>query len=191
MGYKAVGSAQDVVASLRKKGYLAIPDKQTARCLTLSAKAKEIYKIRPSDTKRERFDSFTVPQLGSVPAGLPVEAIEEHHGSLRISTSLIPRFIRKPERLFALRAKGESMVNAGICDGDWLVVYQQEEAPVGSIVVALLDGDATVKRLMQNEKGIWYLKPENPSFKEVFADQSPFSVIGRVVALQRSYSDFM
>ncbi len=191
MGYKAVGSAQDVVASLRKKGYLSVPDKQAARCLTLSQKAKDIYKVRPSENKKDRLDSFAVPQLGSVPAGLPVEAIEEHQGTLRVSISLIPRSIRKPERLFALRARGESMINAGICDGDWLVVYKQEEAPAGSIVVAMLNGDATVKRLMQTDKGVWYLKPENPAFKEVHADISPFSVIGRVVALQRSYVEFL
>ncbi len=188
MGYKAVGSAQDVVASLRRKGYLVVPDKQTARCLTLSAQAKEIYKVRPPE-KRDRLDSFAIPQLGSVPAGLPVEAIEDLQGTLRLSTALIPRSIRKPEKLFALRAKGESMLNAGILDGDWLIVHKQEEAPLGSIVVALLDGDATVKRLMKNEEGIWYLKPENPAFREVFADQSPFEIVGRVIALQRSLTD--
>ena len=189
MGYKAVGSAQDIVTYLRKKGFLIVPDKQAARCLILSDRAKEYCKVKHPES-RQSGSFLSIPQLGSVPAGLPAEAIENFKGSVCIAPSMIPRWVRKPEKLFALQTKGLSMINAGIMDGDWLIVHQQEEAPSGSIVVAQLEGSATVKRLMQNEKKIWYLKPENPDFEEVYADRSIFTITGSVVALQRSYEDF-
>jgi repressor LexA len=95
----------------------------------------------------------------------------------------------KPSRdsLFALKAKGESMVGAGILDGDWLVVASQQTAPANSIVVARLEGEATVKRLMKDRSRGWYLKPENPAFKPVYAEDRQFEIIGRVVALQRGF----
>lgn len=188
MGYKAVGSAQDLIGALRRKGYLAIPDKQAARSLILSQRAKEYYGVKLV-SKQSSDDSFLVPQLGYVPAGVPVEAIEDFKGTIRISQSALPRWIRNSENLFALQAKGQSMINAGILDGDWLVVHQQEEAPMGSIVVAQIGSEATVKRLMSNKKGVWYLKPENPDFKEIYSDEESFTIIGRVVALQRSFLD--
>ncbi len=187
MGYKAVGSAQDVIASLRKKGYIIKPDKQTARSLALTDKSKAIYGV---SVEMIQDNSFLVPRLGSVPAGVPIEAIEDYSGSIRISDSLLPRWAcNKPEKLFALQAKGASMIHAGILDGDWLVVFQQNEAPSGTIVVAEVGGQATVKRLMQDKSDGWYLKPENPDFKNLYAKDSPFTVLGRVVALQRSYPD--
>ncbi len=188
MGYKAVGSAQDVIASLRKKGYLTIPGKQSARSLTLSDQGKKYLGVQLF-SRRNHDDSFLIPCLGSVPAGLPLEAIEDPSGTLRISTSLVPRWVRQEDRLFALQAKGESMVEAGILDGDWLVVHKQEEAPSGSIVVAQVEGSATVKRLMFEQRSGWFLKPENPDFDLMYADRVSFEVLGRVVALQRSFVD--
>lgn len=188
MGYKAVGSAQDVIASLRKKGYLTTPGKQFARSLTLSDQGKQYYGVRLVN-KKDPEDSYLIPRLGSVPAGTPVEAIEDPSGSLRIASSMIPRWVRSPEKLFALQAVGLSMIQAGILDGDWLIVHQQEEAPSGSIVVAQVADSATVKRLMFDQRRGWYLKPENPDFDEIYADRDTFTVLGRVVALQRTFGD--
>ncbi len=187
MGYKAVGSAQDVIASLRKKGYIITPNKQTARSLALTDRSREYLSVQ-LDTQQD--NSFLVPRLGSVPAGVPIEAIEDYSGSIRISDSMIPRWAANdPEKLFALQAKGASMIHAGILDGDWLVVFQQNDAPSGTIVVAEAGGQATVKRLMQDKNDGWYLKPENPEFKNLYAKDSPFTVLGRVVALQRTMPD--
>ncbi len=184
MGYKAVGSAQDVIASLRKKGFITTPLKQAARSLTLSDKGKAFYGVKLM-SRQDLGDSFLVPCLGAVPAGIPLEAIEDHSGYLRVSSSLLPRSVTS-ENLFALQAKGLSMIYAGILDGDWLVIQQQHDAPSGTIVVAQVGDSATVKRLcLDNRKG-WYLKPENPEFQEIFADVEPFTVLGRVVALQRT-----
>jgi repressor LexA len=184
MGYSAIGSAQDLIAALRKKGFLEEPSRQSARSLVPTLAAKDI----SHSFEDEETDPFTfvLPCLGSVPAGNPIEAIEERIGTLRMSTSMLPKPHPPRSALFALKAKGESMINAGILDGDWLVVASQNTAPVSSIVVARLEGDATVKRLMKDKQRGWYLKPENPNFNPTYAEDRPFEIIGKVVALQRS-----
>ena len=183
MGYSAVGSAQDLISALRRKGFLEEPSKQAARAIIPTVAARDML----TDEDDENGDPFTfaLPCLGAVPAGNPVEAIEDRIGTLRISKGMIAKPVPPKESLFALRAKGESMIGAGILDGDWLVVASQQTAPANSIVVARLEGEATVKRLMKDRSRGWYLKPENPAFKPVFAEDRQFEVIGKVVALQR------
>lgn len=184
MGYSAIGSAQDLIAALRRKGYLEEPSKQSARALVPTIAGRDLL-----EDDEPSFDPFTLalPCLGAVPAGNPIEAIEDRIGTLRISTAMIPKPMPARESMFALRAKGESMIQAGILDGDWLVVAGQNSAPAQSIVVARVDGDATVKRLMKDRTRGWYLKPENPAFKPTYAEDRPFEIIGRVVALQRAF----
>ena len=126
MGYKAVGSAQDVIAALRKKGYLAAPAKQAARAFMLTDKARQITGATHDIHDDENY--FMVPCLGAVPAGNPLEAIEERVETMRISRSMLQRPRPRADKLFALKADGESMIGAGIMDGDWLVVASQKEA---------------------------------------------------------------
>jgi repressor LexA len=185
MGYSAVGSAQDLILALRRKGFLEEPSKQAARAIVPTVAARDML----SDDDQDEEDPFTLalPCLGAVPAGNPVEAIEDRIGTLRISKSMLSKPVPARESLFALKAKGESMIGAGILDGDWLVVASQPTAPSSAIVVARLEGEATVKRLMKDRARGWYLKPENPGFKPVYAEDRPFEVIGRVVALQRGF----
>ena len=183
MGFSAIGSAQDVVAALRKKGYLLEPSRQAARALRLSAKAISFLQTPAFDDE----SVFRVPVLGQVPAGHPLEAIEQESEFLSVSRSILPFPSVKENVLFALKAQGSSMINAGILDGDWLVVRSQPEADVGEIVVARQYDDATVKRLMHDPERGLYLKPENPRFQNIYGDQEPFELIGRVVALQRRF----
>lgn len=186
MGYSAVGSAQDLISALRRKGFLEEPSKQAARSAVPTMAAKDIL----ADDSRDDEDPYTLilPCLGSVPAGNPVEAIEDRIGILRMSASMLPKPTPPRASLFALKAKGESMIGAGILDGDWLVVSSQQTAPASSIVVARLEGEATVKRLMKDRTRGWYLKPENPEFKPVYAEDRTFEIVGRVVALQRGFN---
>ncbi|MEI8026776.1 MAG: transcriptional repressor LexA [Pseudomonadota bacterium] len=183
MGYGAVGSAQDVVKALQKKGFLSIPEKHLSRSLRLTEKAEELLGVAKSAVE----DFFQIPKLGNVPAGNPILAIEEKVGTLLISKSLVSKNA-KPKKglldnLFALAATGDSMIGAGILDGDWLIVESTPVAALGDIVIARLDGDATVKRLAK-VRGKWALKPENPDFNVI---TSPFEIVGRVVALQRIF----
>jgi repressor LexA len=192
MGYSAIGSAQDVVSALRKKGFLMDQGKQAARSLVPTLAASDMMENLVDNRSRGQSDdhesdpwTLSIPCLGTVPAGNPVEAIEDHVGVLRISKSMLSTSDGKSKNLFALKAKGQSMVQAGIFDGDWLVVASQNSAPISSIVVARVDGDATVKRLMKDPQKGYFLKPENPEFKPTFAQDRPFEIVGRVLALQR------
>ena len=184
MGYKAVGSAQDIVAVLRRKGFLQETDRRIARNLLVTNKGRS-YAGRDMEMDSFAADSYIVPCLGSVPAGNPLEAIEARINTLCLSPSLFQFPAPPADRLFAVRARGQSMVQAGILDGDWLVVVSQNDVESENIVVARLDGDVTVKRLRQDKKRGWMLQPENPDFQPIYADEQPFSVIGKVVALQR------
>lgn len=182
MGYKAVGSAQDLINALRKKGFLEESEKQSHRTLMLSRAARQTART-PDEGD---LNTYVIPCLGAVPAGNPVEAVEDHIGTLRMSISMLPKPHPDPSELFAVRARGDSMVNAGIIEGDWLVVRTQKEAPKESIVVARLDGDVTVKRLCHDKKVGWYLQPENPRYEPMYASDNPFEIVGQVLALQRA-----
>jgi repressor LexA len=183
MSYGAVGSAQDVVKALQKKGFLSIPEKQSSRSLRLTEKAEQLLGVAKSVVE----EFFQVPKLGKVPAGNPILAVEDKVGTLLVSKSLLSKKGKSKssssETLFALAASGESMVGAGILNGDWLIVESTPVANVGDIVIARLDNDATVKRLTK-VKGKWALKPENPDFSLI---TDPFEIVGRVVALQRVF----
>ena len=181
MGYRAVGSAQDLVHALRRKGFLEEGARQAARALRLTAEGQHHGGL----VEKVGTDVLTVPVLGSVPAGDPAQALEERVGFLPLSRSLLPRPLPRASELFALTAKGDSMIGAGILDGDLLVVRRRSEASPGAIVVARLEGDATVKRLMQDRRG-WFLKAENPRFPARYAADSAFEIIGQVIALQRA-----
>ena len=187
MGYKAIGSAQDLVTALRRKGFLTENSRQSARALILTPMERQ----QPGGDEVVQLDddSLSVPLLGKVPAGNPALAIEERIGNLRVSLSLVAASSTqslKSKNLFALQATGDSMMGAGILDGDFLVVRLNNDPKKGSIVVARLDGDVTVKRLMFEAEEGWYLQPENPRFNNIYASDEPFELIGEVVALQRS-----
>lgn len=183
MQFSAIGSAQDLVGALRRKGYLTMPRHQAARALQLSEKAVALFYEVTDELTDEILSVFC---LGSVPAGNPLEAVEERVGVLSFSASLLPKPRPRKNQLFALRAQGDSMTGAGIIDGDWLVVKSQKEAAPGKIIVATIDGEATVKRLMRDTKNGWYLKPENERFQIVRGLEKPFVIVGEVLALQRS-----
>ena len=187
MGYSAVGSAQDVVAALRRKGFLMETEKQAARSIVVvpTKKHKKTSALRLIDSDP---NTYEIPLLGSVPAGNPVEALENQIGTMRLSMALLPSPRPSREELFALRATGQSMVGAGILDGDWLVVRSQNEASEQAIVVARLDQDVTVKRLCKDARRGWYLKPENELYQAKYADENSFAIVGQVLALQRSLS---
>ena len=117
----------------------------------------------------------TIPVLGVVTAGQPILAVENVEGYLPWDGD---------DRCFALRVRGDSMINAGILPGDKVVVRPQPTAENGQIVVALLDDSATVKRL-RREKGAVWLLPENPAYEPI--DGSNCTILGLVKAVYREY----
>lgn len=119
-----------------------------------------------------------VPILGTVTAGVPIEAIENVEGYLPFD----PRF--EGEEYFALTIKGDSMTGAGILDGDFIVVRSQPDAISGEIVVALIDGEATCKRLKKDGAAIT-LMPENEAYEPI--DGASAEILGKVEAVIRRY----
>jgi repressor LexA len=120
----------------------------------------------------------TVSVLGTIAAGSPIPANEEPEDQLRLPLSLVGYGV-----LFALRVRGDSMVDAAICDGDVVVVRQQEDADNGDIVAATIDGEATVKVYRRTRDGHTELVPRNPAYEPIPADNAV--ILGKVVSVLR------
>jgi len=122
-----------------------------------------------------------IPVLGRIPAGGPREAIEEVEGELLLDPDLVGE-----GEVFSLRVKGDSMTGAHICDGDHVLVRSQARAEEGEIVVAVIDGEATVKRF-RRWKGKVRLEAANPAYPPtVVPDGAPsFRIAGKVVGVYR------
>jgi len=118
-----------------------------------------------------------VPMLGRIAAGGPIlaeQAVED--------VFPLPRELVGEGDVFMLHVKGDSMLEAAICDGDWVVVRQQPTANNGEIVAAMLDGEATVKTFQRRDGHVW-LMPQNPAFDPINGDEA--TIMGRVVAVLR------
>ena len=122
----------------------------------------------------------SVPVIGTVTAGQPITAVEDITGYIGFETEGID-----PAELFALRIRGESMINAGILDGDIVIVRSTDYAENGDIVVAFIDGEeATVKRFYK-ERGHYRLQPENDTMEPIILDE--VEILGKVIGLKRYY----
>ncbi len=131
------------------------------------------------DSKNNRIE---VPIIGKVSAGLPILAEENVEGTLTVDSSLI----KNPDKVFALRVKGNSMINASILDGDFILIHQQPTAEQGEMVVALIEDEATVKRFYK-EKDTIKLQPENDTMEPIIinpADKN-IMIIGKVKGVIR------
>lgn len=134
------------------------------------------------DRKMSKFlEGIEVPLVGYIAAGKPIEAIEDPNETITIS----PQMVSGRRRTFVLQVKGESMKEAGILDGDYVVVEQQETANNGDVVVALLEnGFATLKRFFK-EKGRIRLQPANSAMEPIYATN--VRIQGRVAGVIRKY----
>lgn len=131
-----------------------------------------------------------VPILGRVAAGQPLFAAENREGDLPIAPASLPG---RGEDVFALRVRGDSMINAHICDGDLVLVRRQDSAQPNDIVVALVEaasgeGEATVKRFQRDGERL-VLKPEHPTMAPIVVDprRTPVKIVGKVVGLLRGF----
>ena len=158
---KSTSTAHKYLGELRERGLIEKGDRLN-RAITL-----------PDDR------SVRVPLVGTVTAGQPILAVEEIEGYIPYRS----RHLHSRD-LFALRVRGESMINAGILDGDIVVVRRTPTAENGDIVVALVEDEATVKRFYK-EKGHFRLQPENDEMEPIIVDS--VSILGRVISLIREY----
>ena len=123
-------------------------------------------------------DAAMVPLVGRIAAGIPITADQQVE-----EVFPLPRQLVGNGDLFMLKVSGESMIDAAICDGDWVVVRQQQTAENGEIVAAMLEEEATVKVFQQRDGHTWLL-PRNSSFAPIVGDQAV--ILGKVVAVLRS-----
>jgi repressor LexA len=133
--------------------------------------------VDETDIGDERPEASYVPLVGRIAAGGPIlaeEAVED--------VFPLPKQIVGDGELFLLRVVGDSMIEAAICDGDWVVVRRQPTADNGEIVAAMLDNEATVKTLKRTSDKVWLL-PQNPSYEPIDGDHAV--ILGKVTAVLR------
>lgn len=166
-GYTSYNTVTTYLKTLERKGYLRLPRKKNRK------RALEV--ISPVETKR-----FEFPLLGRVAAGKPIEALEVVD-VIEVPPSMIGRGDH-----FVLQVKGDSMREDGILDGDFIVVRKQATAQNGETVVALINGDATVKRY-HRKRDFVELRPANSGMKPILVSEGDLRIQGRVVGVMRRY----
>jgi repressor LexA len=180
VGLRSPSTVHFHLQNMEEKGFLAKDGK--ARALTLAqtgdAPAAAAAVERAPVYEEPEIPAGRVPILGTVAAGTPILAQECIEDYLTFDTN------GRDGEYFALRVRGESMLNAGILPGDLVVVHQQREAHNGEIVVALIEDEATVKRLQRRNGEVWLL-PENDAYEPI--DGRYASILGKVSAVVRTY----
>ncbi len=157
------------LSALVKKGYIEKDD--TPRGIKLLNSVKQ----------RLQSATFNIPVLGFIPAGGPIAASEHVEDYIAIDM----KDLKLPQSCFCLKVKGESMLNAGILDGDLVLADSSKTPKNGDIVVALVDGGNTVKTYI-NKGGKTFLKAENPEFDDIYPEEQ-LVIQGVVVKLLRNY----
>jgi repressor LexA len=167
-------AAFDHLRALERKGMLQrrVSDKRVSRTLVLTDRG-------PERARRER----EIPILGNIAAGAPIFAVENREDVIPVRPEWLAA---KGGDVFALRVRGDSMIEAHIADGDLVLVRKQESAAAGDIVAAMIDQEATVKRFA-TEGGAVVLKPEHPTMKPIVVDpqRADFRILGKVIGLIR------
>lgn len=170
-GFKSDNSILKHIKALERKGALKKDD--TPRGIKLLKAVKERFEAASGMVR--------VPVLGTIPAGGPVFSEEHVIDYFEVGNDML----KKPEGTFALRVTGLSMIDAGILEGDFVLANRNIKAKDGDIVVALVDGQNTVKRFRQKDHQIW-LQAENPDYKNIEPSEY-LEIQGVVISLIRQY----
>jgi repressor LexA len=181
VGLTSTSSVSYQLSTLQSKGYLR---RDAGRPRTVEVRLPGHPAVRPEAEGTEEFrldipsqEPALVPWVGRIAAGGPVlaeEAIEDIFP--------LPKQIVGDGTLFLLKVAGDSMINAAIADGDWVVVRQQNVAENGEIVAAMIEGEATVKTFKRSNGHVW-LMPHNPAYTPIPGEEA--TILGRVVAVLR------
>ncbi len=163
-------AVQDHILALQKKGYLSQAQRRSRSIRVLA------------DTRDKNPEIFVgkVPLLGTVAAGKPLLSEENLDGYVNLTEP----FVRPGKSYFALRVRGQSMINAGILDGDLAVVEQSSTAVDGQIIVAVIDDAITLKRYYKEAERI-RLQPENPNFQAIYC--TDVRIVGILSNIVRTY----
>ena len=186
VGLTSTSSVSYQLSTLQKKGYL---HRDVGRPRTVEVRLPGHPAVRPEPGREAEHtgdipgidipsqEAAYVPLVGRIAAGGPILAEQYVEDVFPL-----PRQLVGEGTLFLLKVAGDSMVNAAIADGDWVVVRQQEVAENGDIVAAMLDGEATVKTFKRSDGHAWLI-PHNPAYTPILGDEA--SILGRVVAVLR------
>lgn len=183
VGLTSTSSVSYQLATLQRKGYLR---RDAGRPRTVEVRLPGHPAIRPAEADVPQDDlpmditsqeTAYVPLVGRIAAGGPILAEESIEDIFPL-----PKQVVGEGTLFLLNVAGDSMINAAIADGDWVVVRQQPQAENGDIVAAMIDGEATVKTFKRSGGHVW-LMPHNPSYAPIPGDDA--AILGRVVAVLR------
>ncbi|HHN46420.1 MAG TPA: transcriptional repressor LexA [Planctomycetes bacterium] len=177
---REIGAALGITSStvfqhlryLERKGYLRNADRSS----------RSFQLVEPVNTKCTH--CVGVPLVGRIAAGQPILAVED-----RTETIPVARELMRGKETFALKVEGESMVDAGIFDGDYVIVSKQDTAEEGDIVVALIEDEATLKIFHKEGKRI-RLDAANKNMKPIYVKSGEFHIQGKVVGVQRRYDRF-
>ncbi len=185
MGIKSTNGVNDHLKALEKKGFLHRDDLKSRALRPLQANSA------PANTQmfiaNEVVEAVvSVPVVGRCAAGAPILATEHIEETIRVDRF----FLGSHREVFALRVKGDSMIEAGIFDGDYVFVRKQAVAQTGEIVVAMINDEATIKYFYPDEEKIIF-KPANHTLKPIVVHKSefkPVNVLGTVVGVYRKFS---
>lgn len=176
VGLKSLSSVTHQLGQLELSGYLR-RDPGKTRAMEVLIDLPGVSDA-PVDDGPSVGDAALVPMVGRIAAGIPITAEQQVE-----EVFPLPRRLVGKGDLFMLKVSGESMIDAAICDGDWVVVRSQNTAENGDIVAAMLDGEATVKTFRQRDGHTWLL-PRNSAFEPILGDDA--TVLGKVVAVLRA-----
>ncbi|WP_026485727.1 transcriptional repressor LexA [Caldanaerobius polysaccharolyticus] len=168
VGVRSTSTVHGYLQKLEQKGYIKRDHSKTRA-------------IEVIGDLREKNDFITIPLVGKVTAGMPILAIENIEMNVPIPIQLIQGYTSE-DKFYMLLVRGDSMINAGILDGDYIIVRQQSIAENGDIVVAMIGEEATVKRFYKEKKYI-KLQPENPYMQPIITNH--VNILGKVVGLFR------
>jgi repressor LexA len=170
-GIRSTNGVNDHLRALEKKGYLQREDMKSRA-------------LRPIDAPNNQM--VEIPVLGKVAAGQPLLAVRNYEDTVKVDRF----FIGQDREVFALRVKGESMIEAGIFDGDYVFVRKQLQANAGDIVVAMIEDEATVKRYYPDGDTIRF-EPANATMRPILVrkrDWKSVNLIGVVIGIYRKYN---
>ncbi|MDT3397324.1 transcriptional repressor LexA [Streptomyces sp. B1866] len=173
VGLSSTSSVAHQLMALERKGFLR---RDPHRPRAYEVRASDQPTAQPSDTMGKPAASY-VPLVGRIAAGGPILAEESVEDVFPL-----PRQLVGDGELFVLKVVGDSMIEAAICDGDWVTVRRQPVAENGDIVAAMLDGEATVKRFKREDGHVWLL-PHNAAYQPIPGDEA--TILGKVVAVLR------
>jgi repressor LexA len=176
LGLRSLNAVAKLIVQLRRRGALESAPLHAKRSLTPIARA-----LRPGPARAAGSATATLPLLGLVAAGRPIEAIENPE-PVEVPASLLG-----PGERYALRVHGDSMIEDGIQDGDLVVVRRAHQAESGQTVVAVVDGEATLKRFFRRDSRV-ELRPANAALRPMEWPAARVEIRGILIGLLRRYS---